>query len=207
MISRFIVICVVIASVCVSSFNLFRSNKLYTSRITRCQATTEESTPTATETSSSKPKKTFVSKDKDLSKYTTGQKLSGKVVNVKQFGVFVKLSQGVDALLPRSTLSSSQYAKLKKFLDTNSTADVNIEILSVDNAKQTLSAKYIPAEGEVSIDIAKIDPKELKTKVFDAEVVSTHDFGVFARIIDSESDGLIPASMLADRSNIQQNYP
>ena len=151
--------------------------------------------------------KKFSSKEKDLSKYTTGQKLSGQVVSVKQFGVFVKLAQGVDALLPRSTLSTNQYNKLKKLLESNSTEAVSFEILAVDSAKNTISAKYVPPEGETSIDISKIDPKELKTRVFDAEVISNHNFGVFAQIIGSDADGLIPASMLADKSNIQKDYP
>lgn len=149
------------------------------------------------------------SKDKDYSIYSAGQQLEGTLLSAKQFGIFVKLSQGIDALIPRSTLSRSSYDKLKGLVDAKSKDAVKIEIINVNMENQTISAKYIPLVAEESFDLTTLDPKVLKTKAFNATILSAHDFGVFAKIDGVDIDGLVPASLLPDRSggSIQSLYP
>lgn len=137
---------------------------------------------------------------KDLSGYVVGGKYEGVVTSAKAFGVFVKLPTGnVDALLPRSVLSKSNFDKLKGFADAKSKTPVEVEILTINAQNQTISAKYLSPESANALDLGTLDPKELKTRTFDATILSTHDFGVFAKIEGTEVDGLIPASLLPER--------
>ena len=80
----------------------------------------------------------------DVSGFSEGQKLEGKVLSVKAFGVFVEVPGGANVLLPRSIISRGGFSKLTKMAETKSTDPVNIEIVSVDKEKNTLSGKYIP---------------------------------------------------------------
>lgn len=172
-----------------------------------CVTTDKVETVAASGSTPDAPKK--ASKEKDYSIYSAGQQLDGTLLSAKQFGIFVKVAQGIDALIPRSTLSRSSYDKLKGLVDAKSKDTVKIEIINVNAENQTISAKYLTAVGEDTLDLASMDPKVLKTKNFNATVLSAHDFGVFAKIDGTDIDGLVPASLLPDRSggSIQSLYP
>ena len=52
-----------------------------------------------------KPKKSSKSSPVDLSAFSVGQVLEGKLVSVKAFGAFVEAPGGANVLLPRSVIS------------------------------------------------------------------------------------------------------
>lgn len=213
MLFQFVVCFLLIAIAVVNGWNQFgfrSNNKMMRTKNTILRVSTDtvvESAPSSGATPEGGSSKK--SKDKDYSIYTPGQQIEGTLLSAKQFGIFVKLEQGIDALIPRSTLSRSGYDKLKGMVDAKSKEAVKIELISVNIENKTISAKYLPLVAEESFDLSTLDPKVLKTKLFDATILSAHDFGVFAKVDGVDIDGLVPASLLPDRSggSIQSLYP
>lgn len=59
---------------------------------------------------------------KDLSAFSPGQTLEGKVISVKPFGAFVEVTGGANVLLPRSVISrggknTSDFLSIIKFFN------------------------------------------------------------------------------------------
>jgi ribosomal protein S1 len=191
-----------IAIVVVRGWNLhaFRSNRIH-----KWNFDMAADTETATEIPASNTPKKYISKDRDVSRFVEGQQYEGTLVAAKVFGVFVKV-EGTDVLLPKSVLSRSAFDKLKNLVESKSTKPIKIEIMNVNIQNQTLSGKYIPSSDSISLSTSDI--KELKSRFFNATVVSTHDFGIFAQIDESDIDGLVPVSLLPDKTgNLKQLYP
>jgi hypothetical protein len=117
----------------------------------------------------------------DVSQYTVGQQFKGKVVSVKQFGIFAEIENTKNTvLLPKSLLTRGTYSKLSDAASKKSTDLINFEIHNVNNENKTLSAKYIPEGG--LLDFSTIKKEDLKSKEFAATVVGTHDFGIFVEL-------------------------
>ena len=112
--------------------------------------------------------------------FEIGQAFEGKVVSAKQFGVFVDIQGGQNALIPRSVLSRGGYEKLKGMV--KSETKVTVEIIGMNAENQTISAKYIPANFNERADISTLQGQDLSSKFYQAVVVSTHDFGIFAEL-------------------------
>ena len=68
----------------------------------------------------------------DISSFSEGQKLEGKVLSVKAFGAFVEVPGGANVLLPRSVISRGAYSKLTKMAESKSQEAVKLEIVTVD---------------------------------------------------------------------------
>ncbi|CAK9251871.1 unnamed protein product [Sphagnum jensenii] len=103
-------------------------------------------------------------------------------------------------------MSRSSFDKLKNIFDSKSNTLIRIQVIAVNQENRTISAKYAAEPNQM--DITKMDMKELKSRSFNATVVSVHDFGVFAKLEGADVDGLIPASLLPDRSGtLAQLYP
>ena len=139
--------------------------------------------------------------------FGVGQNFEGKVVNAKQFGVFVDIGKGQNALIPRSTMTRGSYEKLKGLVKTES--KVAVELIGVNAENQTISAKYIPANFHERADISTLEGQDLSAKFYEAVVVSTHDFGVFVELEQFGVEGLCPASKLPTplpKGTIQDSY-
>ena len=211
MLFRFIV-CSFLLALAVNGWSQFgfRSNKMIMrNKNTLLRVSTDKVTESNADATPDAASSKKVTKEKNYSIYSAGQQLEGTLLSAKQFGIFVKLEQGIDALIPRSTLSRSGYDKLKGMVDAKSKVAVKVELISVNIENKTISAKYLPLVAEESFDLSTLDPKVLKTKAFNATILSAHDFGVFAKIDGVDIDGLVPASLLPDRSggSIQSLYP
>lgn len=144
----------------------------------------------------------------DVSGFSRGQKLEGKLLSVKAFGAFVEVPGGANVLLPRSVISRGSYSKLMKMSETKSTDPVNIEIVDVDLEKKTLSGKYIPAGVTELLNIEDLQAQGAEVyqaKQLQATVVGVHDFGVFAELDEYGSEGLIPVSRLPE-GEVPQSY-
>lgn len=79
----------------------------------------------------------------NVSRYKVGQQLTGKVVNVARFGIFIEVSPNLNALLPRSELSSYQYTQLSNLSRNDTQALVTVELINVSKENGTITAKYI----------------------------------------------------------------
>lgn len=153
-----------------------------------------------------KPKKTRA--PVDLSGFSEGQKLEGKLLSVKAFGAFVEVPGGANVLLPRSVISRGSYSKLTKMAESKSTDPIHVEIVSVDTEKNTLSGKYIPAGVTEVLNIEDLQAQGAEiyqAKQLQATVVGVHDFGVFAELDEYGAEGLIPMSRLPE-GEVPQSY-
>jgi predicted RNA-binding protein with RPS1 domain len=138
---------------------------------------------------------------------SVGQEYQGKVISAKQFGVFVDIGEGQNALIPRSVLTRGGYERLKGMTSTEKKIDV--EIIGVNAENQTISAKYIPPGHQERADISALQGQDLSSKFYTATVVSTHNFGVFAELDDFGVEGLIPSSKLPSplpKESIEASY-
>ena len=142
----------------------------------------------------------------DFDAFAVGQQFDGNIVSAKKFGVFVDISKGHNALIPRSQLSRGAFEKLKTMAADKSQEKVKIELTNVNAENQTLSANYIiPGRS----DISSLNGKDLSALSHEATIVSTHDFGVFAELNEFGVEGLIPASKLPTplpKGSIQESY-
>jgi len=144
----------------------------------------------------------------DISGFSEGQKLEGKLLSVKAFGAFVEVPGGANILLPRSVISRGAYSKLTKMAEAKSTDPVNVEIVSVDKEKNTLSGKYIPTGVTELLKIEDLQAQGAEVyqaKQLQATVVGVHDFGVFAELDEYGAEGLIPVSRLPE-GEVPQSY-
>lgn len=144
----------------------------------------------------------------DFSSFAVGQEYDGTVISAKNFGVFVDIATGFNVLVPRSFLSMSSFEKLKQMASSKSADKIKVEITGMSAENQTLSGKYIQAKGKERADISHLG--DIKSKMFNATVVSAHDFGLFAEIDELNVEGLVPASRLPDDvsvASIKKSYP
>lgn len=167
-------------------------------------ATEEAPTATSTSTSASAIKT-------DFSKLVVGTEYDAKLISSKQFGVFVDISVGTNVLLPRSLLSRGSFEKLKKMVESKSQETIRIELASISAENQTLSGKYLPPNYKKERnDLSALKGKDLSSKMFNATIISAHDFGLFAELEEFGVEGLIPASKLPMKlpaGSIQASYP
>ena len=123
-------------------------------------------------------------------KYKPGDKVSGKVRSITDYGVFVGIEEGVDGMVHKTDLSWT--VKINNPADVyNKGDDVEAIILSInhDEKKVSLGVKQLWDDPWLEL-INKYKPG---TVVDDATVISVTDFGAFVRIVEG-IEGLIPVS-------------
>lgn len=123
-------------------------------------------------------------------KYTEGQKIIGKVKSFADFGAFIALDEGVDALLHISDMSWVKRVKhpsdiLKKG------QDLEVVILSVEPEKERISVGLKELTPDPWID--EIPNKYSLGDTVRGKVVSIADFGLFVELEDGV-EGLVHAS-------------
>ena len=120
-------------------------------------------------------------------KYKPGDKVSGKVRSITDYGVFVGIEEGVDGMVHKTDLSWT--AKVNHPQDMYQKGDdVEAIILSInhDEKKVSLGIKQIWDDPWGDI-ISRFPPG---TVIEEAEVVSVAEYGVFVRIAEG-IEGLI----------------
>ena len=126
-------------------------------------------------------------------KYPRGQRVTGEVTKITDFGAFVKLEDGIEGLVHVSELDWGHVAHPRDVLSEGETAEV--KVLNVDPKERRIS---------LSIRELKTDPwrEFLKQFAIDGTVEGTiteiRDFGAFMKITD-EVDGLIHVSEITDQ--------
>jgi len=144
--------------------------------------------------------KAYASPSQDFSQYSVGKQFEGSLISSKKFGFFVDIGTGINALIPLSQISRRAAEKLQAIVESKSNEKILIELINVSAENKTISAKLVQ-------DQIAIVPGP---KFYNATVVSVHDFGIFARIDELDTDGLIPLSKLptsVTKANIKSLYP
>lgn len=155
-----------------------------------------------------RPRLLRISDSTDFSDFAVGQEYQGKLIKAMPFGIFVDISKGTNVLLPRSVLSKGTYEKLKSKAEANADDLVKLELVSVSAENKTISGKYIPENYVTRADISSLEGKDFNSKSFNATVVSTHEFGIFAELDEYGVEGLIPASKLGSvAGNYAEAFP
>jgi len=132
-------------------------------------------------------------------KYNPGDKISGKVRSITDYGVFVGIEEGVDGMVHRSDLSWTVRVNNPSDLFKKGD-DVEAIILSInhDEKKVSLGIKQLWDDPWPSINTEF----PLGRVYDDALVVSTVDYGAFVRLREGV-EGLIPKEEMEDITKIK----
>ena len=98
-----------------------------------------------------------------LTKYAVGNVVEGKVARLADFGAFVNLEQGIDALLHVSQISADRVEKPSDVLKVGDVVKAKVTDLDAENKKISLSVKALLNDG-----------KKEKEKEDDGEVVDAY---------------------------------
>ncbi|MBQ7676962.1 MAG: S1 RNA-binding domain-containing protein, partial [Lachnospiraceae bacterium] len=90
------------------------------------------------------------------SKFAVGNVVHGRVARMTDFGAFIELAPGVDALLHVSQISKDHVDKPSDVLSVGDEIDAKVVEFREDEHKISLSMKALTAEGE-SDDFASVD--------------------------------------------------
>lgn len=94
-------------------------------------------------------------------KYAVGREVTGKVARMTDFGAFVELEEGVDALLHVSQISKEHIEKPSDVLTVGQEVTAKIVDFNEDEKKISLSIKALlapePAEADDDADVVSVD--------------------------------------------------
>ena len=91
-------------------------------------------------------------------KFAVGTVVSGKVARMTDFGAFVELEKGIDALLHVSQISREHVNKPSEVLEVGQEIEAKIVDLDVDSHKISLSMKALSEpERKEDLDVADVD--------------------------------------------------
>ncbi len=130
-------------------------------------------------------------------KYTVGQKITGKVKNFAEFGAFIAMDEGVDALLHISDISWVKRVKHPSDVLTKGD-DVEVEVLKIEPEKERISVgiKQLSPDPWVNDIPGKYSLGDSVT----GKTVSIADFGIFIELEDG-IEGLIHVSEIEKKSD------
>ena len=97
------------------------------------------------------------------SKYAVGEIVKGKVARMTDFGAFIELDKGIDALLHVSQISKDHVNKPSDVLEPGQEIEARVVDLDVDNHKISLSIKaLLPEEEEdtADVDVSAVSEEE-----------------------------------------------
>ncbi|MBQ8209687.1 MAG: bifunctional 4-hydroxy-3-methylbut-2-enyl diphosphate reductase/30S ribosomal protein S1 [Clostridia bacterium] len=121
-----------------------------------------------------------------------GQKYTGTVVSLTQFGAFVELAPGVHGLCHRTELSWNRIKHPSEVVNVGDTVEVVIKNIDTENKKISLSYKKLE---DNPWEILKRDYPVGST--IEVQIVSLTTFGAFAQVMP-HIQGLIHISQIAN---------
>jgi len=134
-------------------------------------------------------------------KYKPGDKISGKVRSITDYGVFVGIEEGVDGMVHKTDLSWT--VKINNPADVyNKGDDVEAIILSINHDEKKVSLGVKQLWDDPWLDL--INRYKPGTVVDDALILSVTDFGAFVRITEG-IEGLIPQSEIPPNAQVTRN--
>ncbi len=126
-------------------------------------------------------------------RYGVGTKVSGRVVRLANFGAFVELEPGLDALLPISEMSWTRKLRSPKEM-VNEGDVIEASVISCEPDKERISLSLKALSGDPWSDVAQ---KYSLHSTVKGKVVRTTEFGAFVSL-EEGIDGLIHISELSD---------
>ena len=126
-------------------------------------------------------------------KYPRGQRVTGTVTKITDFGAFIKLEEGIEGLAHVSELDWGHVTHPRDVLEEGQTLEV--KVLNVD-----------PNERRISLSVRELKPNPWRQfleqwsidEIVEGEITEIKDFGAFMKITD-EVDGLIHVSEISDQ--------
>lgn len=126
-------------------------------------------------------------------KYPRGQRVTGEVTKITDFGAFIKLEEGIEGLAHVSELDWGHVAHPKDVLQEGET--IEVKVLNVD-----------PRERRISLSVRELKPNPWRQfleqwsidEIVEGEITEIKDFGAFMRITE-DVDGLIHVSEISDQ--------
>lgn len=126
-------------------------------------------------------------------KYPRGQRVTGEVTKITDFGAFIKLEEGIEGLAHVSELDWGHVAHPKDVLQEGET--IEVKVLNVD-----------PRERRISLSVRELKPNPWRQfleqwsidEIVEGEITEIKDFGAFMRITE-DIDGLIHVSEISDQ--------
>jgi small subunit ribosomal protein S1 len=125
-------------------------------------------------------------------KYSVGQKATGRVTNITDYGAFVELEAGVEGLVHVSEMSwVKKNVHPGKIVSTSQ--EVDVVVLEVDEDKRRISLGLKQAQQNPWEAFASQHPAG---SVVEGEVKNTTEFGLFIGL-DGDVDGMVHMSDIA----------
>lgn len=122
-----------------------------------------------------------------------GEQVTGRVVRTADFGVFMQIEDGIEALLPASEISWKRNVRPS---DMFKEGDVHrLAVISIDPAKRRISLSLKQAQGDPWVGA---EHKYARNSVVKARVISIADFGAFLEV-EPGLEGLVHISELSDK--------
>ncbi|MGL4391963.1 MAG: S1 RNA-binding domain-containing protein [Fusobacteriaceae bacterium] len=126
--------------------------------------------------------------------YPVGTKLTGKVLDIKPFGIFVEVCEGIEVFIHQLDLSWSKEEKPK--LEVGDSVDfIIIEVNKEENKIKGSIKNLTPSPWEKALEIYKVGQV-----IEAAEIKTIMDFGVFIKL-EKGVDGFVPAQFLSKETN------
>ena len=135
--------------------------------------------------------------------FEVGQKYSGKVQNLTQFGAFVELKDGIDGLVHVSDLSWTKVVRhAKNIVEKDQTVDVVILEISRENRKISLGIKQLQDDPWPDIINHFESGKEVS-----GEIIRVLDKGIIIQL-EKDVEGIIPFGKMSkkDRRALAGQY-
>jgi len=127
-----------------------------------------------------------------LNNISIGQIISGEIVRLADFGVFVDIG-GLDALIPSSELSWRRFRKPSDILKVGDKIEAKVFKVEIEQRRVALSAK------QANSDPWTVLPENIKAgHKQQAKVVSQAEFGVFVEIVPGVEALLHKSNFAAD---------
>lgn len=126
-------------------------------------------------------------------KFSVGDQVSGRVVRVLDFGAFIELEPGLEALLPAAEMSWKRHVKPSETVKVDEV--IRTAIISMDVEKRRISLSLKQVGGDPWMGAEHRYPRH---SVVEGRVMRTTEFGAFIEI-ENGVEGLVHISELADR--------
>ena len=136
-------------------------------------------------------------------KYTVGTVVSGKIINLTQFGAFVELEEGIDGLIHVSDFSWTKIIRHPKEIIEKS-QEVEVKILEVSRESRRISLGLKQVEEDPWPELVKIFETG---KEVEGEIVRILDKGIIL-LLEQEVEGIIPFGRQSkrQRKELATNY-
>ncbi|MEQ9459500.1 MAG: S1 RNA-binding domain-containing protein [Phycisphaeraceae bacterium] len=126
-------------------------------------------------------------------RYQVGEQVTGRVTRTANFGAFVEVEEGVEALLPISEMSWKRVHNADEVVRVGDM--IKLSVISIDPARQRMSLSLKAAGGDPWEGVTLKYPQNA---VVEGTVLSTTDFGAFVEL-EEGIEGLVHISELSDR--------